>query len=90
MTIPIVVRIESSVRSRTSTPEMRTAPLSTSYSRGTSCAMVDLPAPEEPTSAIICPGSTRNEMSCNTSTPPRVSSTATDSSEASETLSAEG
>ena len=52
--------------------------------------MVDLPAPEEPTSATICPGSARNETSCSTSTPPRVSSVATSSSEASDTLSADG
>ena len=52
--------------------------------------MVDLPAPDEPTRATIWPGSARKEMSCITSTPPRVSSTATSSSEASDTLSADG
>ncbi len=53
-------------------------------------ATVDLPAPDVPTSATICPGSTRNDTSCSTSTPPRLSSIATSSSDASETLSADG
>ena len=52
--------------------------------------MVDLPAPDDPTSAIICPGSAWKLTPCRTSCPPRVSSTATSSSEARETLSAEG
>ena len=52
--------------------------------------MVDLPAPEEPTSATICPGSARKDTSWMTSTPPRLSSTATSSREASDTLSADG
>ncbi len=52
--------------------------------------MVDLPAPEEPTSATVWPGSTRKLMPCSTSSPPRVSRVETSSSEASETLSAEG
>ena len=52
--------------------------------------MVDLPAPDEPTRATICPGSARNDTSCSTSSPPRVSSWATSSSDASDTLSADG
>ena len=52
--------------------------------------MVDLPAPDEPTSATIWPGSARNDTPCSTSSPPRVSSFATSSSEASDTLSADG
>ena len=88
--MPTVSLSDANVRSRTSTPSSRTAPESTSYSRGTSGAIVDLPAPDEPTSATIWPGSARNEMPCSTSSPPRMSSTATSSSEASDTLSADG
>ena len=47
----------------------RTAPPSTSYSRGTSDASVDFPAPDEPTSATVCPGPTVNETPCSTSSP---------------------
>ena len=90
VTMPSVSRIESKVRSRTSTPASRTAPASTSYSRGASAAIVDLPPPDVPTRATIWPGSTRNETPWSTSAPPRVSSVATSSSEASETLSARG
>ena len=57
---------------------------------GSSEAMVDFPAPDEPTRATIWPGSARNDTPCSTSTPPRVSSVATSSSEASDTLSADG
>ena len=73
MTMPRVSRIDSALRSRTSTPPMRTAPSSVSYSRGSSWAMVDLPAPDEPTRATVWPGSARKEMPCRTSAPPRVS-----------------
>ncbi len=52
--------------------------------------MVDLPAPEEPTRATVRPGSARKEMPRSTSVPPRVSSAATSSREASETWSAAG
>ncbi len=52
--------------------------------------MVDLPAPDVPTSATSCPGSTVNDTLWSTSTPPRLSSCATSSSDASDTLSAEG
>ena len=52
--------------------------------------MVDLPAPDEPTRATICPASTSKLTSWITSTPPRVSSTATSSSDASDTFSADG
>ena len=52
--------------------------------------MVDLPAPDDPTSATISPGAARNEIPCSTSCPPRVSRTATSSREASEILSAAG
>ncbi len=51
---------------------------------------MDLPAPEVPTSATVWPGSMRNEMPCSTSSPPRVSSVETSSSEASDTRSADG
>lgn len=88
--MPSVSRIESAVRSRTSTPFSRTVPASVSYSRGRSCAIVDFPAPEDPTSAIIRPGAAVKETSCSTCVPSPESSVATSSSEARETLSAEG
>ena len=90
MTTPIVARRSSNDMSRTSTPPTRTWPASTSYSRGISEATVDLPLPDEPTSATTWPGSTVSETSRSTTSPPRVSSVATSSSEASETLSAAG
>ena len=90
MTMPTVRRSDDEVTPRTSSPDTRTAPESTSYRRGSREAMVDLPAPDDPTRAIICPGSARKEIPCRTSWPPRVSRTATSSSEARETLSAEG
>ena len=49
-----------------------------------SCAIVDFPAPEDPTSATTCPGCTAKDTSCRTSTPPRPSSRATSSREASD------
>ena len=52
--------------------------------------IVVLPAPEGPTSATICPGSTVNETSWRISLRAPDSSTATDSSDASETSSALG
>ena len=47
---------------------MRTAPEVTSYSRGSSEIVVDLPAPEAPTSATVSPGATVNERPVSTST----------------------
>ncbi len=58
--------------------------------RVTSWLMVVLPAPDGPTRATSCPGSARNEMPCSTVADGVWSSTATDSSEASETCSAVG
>ncbi len=58
VTTPIVSRNDCRVASRTSMPPTSTAPAVTSYTRGTSIAVVDLPAPDGPTSATICPGST--------------------------------
>ena len=58
MTNPTASRSESSVRSRTSWPSTRTAPCLTSAMRGTSIAVVVLPAPDGPTSATSSPGST--------------------------------
>ena len=78
-------RSESSVTRRTSTPPIRIAPPVTSYSRGTRLAIVDLPAPEWPTSATSWPGSTRKETSCSTSTGPPCSGSETSSSDGSET-----
>ena len=40
-------------------PSMSTEPSVTSYRRGTSEAMVVLPAPLGPTKAAICPGGTQ-------------------------------
>ena len=57
LTMPMAARSDSCVRSRTSMPSTRTAPLVTSYSRGTSWESVVLPAPDGPTSATSCPGS---------------------------------
>ena len=53
---------------RTSQPSIFTTPVVTSYSRGTSEAIVVLPAPDGPTKATICPGSICNETSWSTST----------------------
>ena len=58
MTMPTVSRSESSVRSRTSWPSTSTRPSTTSWIRGTSSAVVVLPAPDGPTSATSSPGST--------------------------------
>ena len=58
ITKPTAPPSDSSVSSRTSWPSMRTAPCSTSAMRGTSIAVVVLPAPEGPTSATSSPGST--------------------------------
>ena len=58
--------------------------------RGTSWLIVVLPAPDGPTRAIISPGSARNDTPCSTSCDGELSSTATSSSEASETSRAVG
>ena len=57
LTTPMLSRSEPRVTRRMSTPPTRTAPPVTSYSRGTRLAIVDLPAPEWPTSATSWPGS---------------------------------
>ena len=44
--------------SRTSTPPTRTEPESASQKRGISCAQVDFPPPEGPTSASVAPAGT--------------------------------
>ncbi len=62
VTMPTVRRSDSNVRSRTSTPPIVTDPESTSYSRGSSEAIVDFPAPDEPTRATTWPGSTLKEI----------------------------
>ena len=47
--------------SRTSAPPISTLPASTSHRRETRLAIVDLPEPEAPTSAVTRPASARNE-----------------------------
>ena len=61
VTIPMASVRLSPVSWRTSSPSTRTAPATTSYSRGTRCDMVVLPAPVGPTRATICPGSATKE-----------------------------
>ena len=58
ITMPTAPRSDSSVRSRTSWPSTRTSPALTSWMRGTSSAVVVLPAPDGPTSATSSPGAT--------------------------------
>ena len=41
---------------RTSCPDTRTEPESTSYSRGIICTSVDLPSPVPPMMPTVCPG----------------------------------
>ncbi len=88
--MPTVSRIDSNDSSRTSTPDSRTEPESVSYKRGSNDAIVDLPAPDAPTSAINEPGAASNDTPPRISSPPRVSSDATSSKDASDTLSADG
>ena len=57
ITKPTASRSESSVRSRTSWPSTRTVPSTASAMRGTSIAVVVLPAPDGPTIATSSPGS---------------------------------
>src|SRR5436190_8806918 len=83
-------RSDSSDASRTSTPPTRTAPSVTSYTRGTSIAVVDLPAPDGPTSATIWPGSMVNDTPRSTGSVTVRSRVATSSSDASETSAADG
>ena len=90
VTIPTVARI-----ARTTGPGRRSRPTGSRPRRrrtgeAASEPMVDFPLPDVPTSATMLPGSMRNEMPWSTSVPPRVSSVATSSSEASDTLSADG
>src|SRR5581483_1475357 len=61
VTMPTAAPRLSRVRSRTSWPSMRTDPDVTSYSRGTRCDSVVLPAPDGPTSAVMVPGSAVND-----------------------------
>src|SRR6266550_133206 len=90
VTTPIAARSDSWVTDRTSWPPTRTDPERTSYTRGTSWLIVVLPAPEGPTSATSWPGAAVNETPCSTSWLGAWSSTATSSSEASDTSAAVG
>ena len=47
---------------------MRTAPPVTSYRRGMSEIVVDLPAPDAPTNATVSPGAIVNDSPVSTST----------------------
>jgi len=69
LTMAIDLRSVSSVTSRTSCPSMRMRPLSTSKSRGTRLMIVDLPAPERPTSAAVLPPGTVSEKFLTASPP---------------------
>ena len=90
VTTPITSRKERWVTSRTSRPPTSTAPPVTSYIRETSDDSVVLPAPDGPTTATNCPGSTVKLTSLRTSSPVSADRVATDSSEASDTSSADG
>ena len=65
-------------------------PLETSNNLGSNEIIVVLPAPDGPTKATICPGSTVNEISFNTSPDAMASLLAALSSDASEISSALG
>ena len=62
-TTPILRRSADSFMSRTLTPSIITVPLCGSKARWRSASAVDLPAPVEPTSATISPGSAVNVRS---------------------------
>ena len=91
-TTPTTDRSDSSVRSRTSCPPIRTVPRTGSYSRGTRCVIVVLPAPDGPTSAVSFPAGTWKVTSRSTHASPGRSGagSAAGSSEASDTWLAAG
>mmetsp|Transcript_16553 Transcript_16553/g.52649 ORF Transcript_16553/g.52649 Transcript_16553/m.52649 type:complete len:185 (+) Transcript_16553:2-556(+) len=60
---PIAFRSDPSSTCRTSRPSMRTAPPCTSKKRKSRRRRVDFPEPDAPTTAHVCPGSTRKETS---------------------------
>ena len=60
-TTPMAAASPASVTSRTSCPSILMDPVVTSYRRRSNPARVDLPAPVCPTSAVIVPGSARND-----------------------------
>ena len=90
LTTPIRSCSDCWVTVRTSCPPTSTRPPVTSYTRGSSWLIVVLPAPDGPTSAISSPGSARNDTACSTCADGAASSTATSSSEASDTSAADG
>ncbi len=57
--------------SRTSHPPNVMRPSVASQKPAMSFAMVDLPEPDGPTMAVICPGRVAKLTSCSTSTPSR-------------------
>src|SRR5579859_6826691 len=67
VTTPAASLMLAKVTSRTSWPSIVTEPEVTSYSRDSSVDSVVFPAPDGPTSAVIVPGSTTNEIPCSTS-----------------------
>ena len=91
-TTPTSERSDSSVRSRTSCPPIRTAPRAGSYSRGTRCVIVVFPAPDGPTSAVSFPAGAWKVTSRSTHASLGRSGTgsATGSSEGSDTWPASG
>src|SRR5207248_1545147 len=90
VTTPMAACSESWVTDRTSCPPTSTAPPLTSYRRAASAVIVVLPAPDGPTSAVICPDLTVNDTPFSTVWDGVASRTATDSRDASETSSALG
>ncbi len=92
VTMPTVSRSDSSDRSRTSWPPIRTTPSVGSYSRATSWLIVVLPAPDGPTSAVSRPAGARKVTPRSACASPSRSGAGSDSvsSEASETSFAVG
>ena len=66
-TMPIAPRRSPNDSARTSCPSSVMRPAVTSQKRGSSDAIVVLPAPERPTSATISPGAARSVTPCSTS-----------------------